>query len=179
MIARALAHRLRRFVREEDGNATFEFAFYFSILFVILAASIEIAHLNLRHAMLERAVDLSVRELRLGTGTPPDYDALRTEICTRAAVVATCEQNLRLEMQVSDPRAFAPLPEALDCQNAAEDPKPVRAFVHGQQNQLMLLRACLKFKPILPSTALGAALDKDLQGYGVVVVTSAFVQEPG
>ena len=169
---------LRRFLRDEDGNATIDFAFWFSLLFVILVAGVEMAHLNMRHAMLERAVDLSVRDLRLGTGEPPDYDTLRTLICARAAVAATCDENLRLELRVTEARAFAPLEDVAECRNAEEEPHPVRAFEHGRQNELMLLRACLKFRPVLPTTSLGAALDKDLQGYGQVIVTSAFVQEP-
>ncbi|MBO9467703.1 pilus assembly protein [Tropicibacter sp. R15_0] len=169
----------RRFQKEEDGNATVEFAVYFTVFFLILAAAVEIAYINLRHAMLERGVDLATREIRLATGHIPDYSEVRTKICEEATVLDACESNLRLEMVQVDPRDFnATAPNDTDCQNAAEDPRPVRNFVHGQDNQLMLIRACLKYKPMMPTTAIGKELNLDDYGYAQLIVTSAFVQEP-
>ncbi|WP_418592979.1 TadE/TadG family type IV pilus assembly protein [Ponticoccus sp. (in: a-proteobacteria)] len=172
-----LSPYLTRFRREEDGNATVEFAFYFTVFFLILAAGIEIAILNLRHTMLERGVDLATREIRLSTGHVPAYSEVKAVICAQS-VMGDCEANLRLEMRQVDPRNFDVLPHDADCQNAEETPRPVRTFEAGQDNELMLIRACLKFKPILPTTALGKALTKDDDGYSQLIVNSAFVQEP-
>lgn len=169
----------RRFQKEEDGNATVEFVVYFTIFFLILAASVEIAYINLRHAMLERGVDLATREIRLSTGHIPSYEEVRNTICEKATILDACESNLRLEMVQVDPRNFvAEAPHNSDCQNAAQDPRPVRNFVHGQDNELMLIRACLKYKPMMPTTAIGKELNLDEYGYAQLIVTSAFVQEP-
>ncbi len=169
---------LRRFRRSEDGSASIEFVLYFTVIFFVLAAAVEIAYMNLRHSMLERSVDLSVRDIRLSTGHIPDYAEVRDTICEEARIIDECADNLRLEMVQVDPRGFAGMPTGTDCSNAAEDPRPVRNFVHGQDNQLMLLRACMKFRPIFPTTGLGAELNLDDEGYAQLVVTSAFVQEP-
>lgn len=169
----------RPFRRDEDGNATIEFALYFTVFFVILSAGVELAYLNLRHAMLERGVDLVTRDIRLSTGHTPTYDEVRQRICDNAVILTDCSSSLRLEMIQVDPRGFtAADPGSVDCQNSVEEPHPVRNFVHGQDNEIMLIRACLKFKPIMPSTSLGKALNKDSDGFSQLVVTSAFVQEP-
>ncbi|MFZ7093218.1 TadE/TadG family type IV pilus assembly protein [Primorskyibacter sp. 2E233] len=168
----------RRFRSEEDGNATVEFAVYFTVFFLLLAAGVEIAYMNLRHAMLERGVDLATREIRLSTGHIPTYEEVRGMICEKATILDDCANNLRLEMVQVDPRDFTSAPVDADCQNAVQDPHPVRNFVPGQDNELMLVRACLKYKPMLPTTSLGKKLNKDAEGYAQMVVTSAFVQEP-
>lgn len=174
--------RMKRFVsrfrKEEDGNATIEFVLYFTIFMSILAAGVEIAYMNLRHSMLERGVDLVTRDIRLSTGNIPTYNEVRTKICEEATILDECESNLRLEMVQVSPRDFSAAPTNADCINAVEDPKPVRNFQHGLDNDLMLIRACLKYKPVLPTTSLGAELNLDDDGYAQLVVTSAFVQEP-
>lgn len=169
---------LRRFARNQDGQATVEFALYFTVIFLLLATGVELAHLNLRHAMLERSVDIAVRDIRLNTGDVPAYDTVRTAICDGASILVDCESNLRLEMVQVNPRSFEPTLTPVDCINAEEDPRPVRNFVPGTDNDLMLLRACLKFKPILPTTGVGAYFNTDQEGFAQLIVTSAFVQEP-
>jgi Flp pilus assembly pilin Flp len=174
-----LQSRLARFRREDDGSATIEFAVYFTIFFFILAAAVEMGYMNLRHSLLERGVDLATREIRLNTGHIPSYDEVRTMICDEAVIVDNCASNLRLEMVMVDPRSFNTAPSDADCINAETEPRPVRNFVNnGQDNQLMLMRACLKYKPAMPTTSFGLALNKDAEGYAQMVVTSAFVQEP-
>lgn len=167
-----------RFRKEEDGNGTVEFAVYFTVFFLILAAGVEIAFINLRHAMLERGVDLATRDIRLSTGHIPSYTEVRDTICEKATILDDCEGNLRLEMVQVSPRDFAAAPRDADCLNAVEDPRPVRNFIAGRDNDLMLIRACLKYRPILPTTAIGKELNLDDEGYAQLVVTSAFVQEP-
>ena len=44
---------------------------------------------------------------------------------------------------------------------------------------MMLLRACVKFKPMYPTTGLGFAWEKDGSGRARMVSMAAFVQEPG
>ena len=175
---RALLRRLRRFRRDESGNVTIEFSIWFSLVFMLLASGIEIAYMNLRHAMLERAVDLAVRDIRLGTGTAPDYDTVRERICTAASIVDDCMGNITLEMIQVAPRDMVGFAEPVDCRNIEEEPRPVRNFEAGVDNQLMLLRACMSFKPVFPTIGMGAKLHHDEQGYSWLVAKSAFVQEP-
>jgi hypothetical protein len=173
-----LANMLSRFRRDESGTATIEFVLYFSVMFVILASSVEIANINLRHAMLERGVDIAVRDIRLSTGDIPTFEQVRATICEEANVLEDCDANLMLEMVQVDPEAFVPLADAPDCINSQEDPRPVRNFEPGQDNDLMLIRACLKYKPMLPTVPMAKSIVLDEQGYAKLIVRSAFVQEP-
>ena len=66
----------------------------------------------------------------------------------------------------------------MDCTDAAEPARPVRQFTNGQQNELMLMRACLRFDPLFPDAFLGSALKTNSSGESAVVAVSAFVQEP-
>ncbi len=167
-----------RFRREEEGSATVEFVLYFTVFFIVLAAAVEISFINLRHAMLERSVDMVTRDIRLSTGEVPSYASVKQDICEEATIMDDCEANLRLEMIQLDPRNMGNMSYTADCQNAAQDPQPVINFTPGQDNDLMMMRACLKYKPMMPTTQFGKQLNLDDDGYAQLVVTSAFVQEP-
>lgn len=169
---------LSRFGRDEEGSATIEFTLYFTVLFTILAASVELGNINLRHAMLERAVEVAIRDIRLNTGDIPTYQEVRTKICEEATVLADCESNLMLEMKQVQPTNFEPLPAVPDCINAQQEPRPVRQFDAGQDNDLMLVLACLKYNPVFPAAPLAAVINMDDEGYAKLIVQSAFVQEP-
>ena len=177
MIARLIS-RLNRLRRDERGSATVEFAIIAPFFIMFIAFAIELGMLSLRAAMLERGLDIAVREVRLGTGTAPDHDEIKQIICDNAPVIAECDTSLRLEMIPTDLRNFAALDTTPDCTDAEEPSKPVRNFIAGGQNQLMLLRACLKYSPMFPDQMLGDALTKDASGDVALTTVSAFVQEP-
>ncbi|WP_323763275.1 TadE/TadG family type IV pilus assembly protein [Marinovum sp.] len=176
---RILKRVTARFCRDEGGAAsTIEFAIIMPLFALFLGAMVELGWMNIRHAMLERGLDTTVREIRLATGFVPTYETIRDKICASAGIIPDCIATLRLEMKVVDPRAFTGIPDAAECQNSAEDPRPLRNFQSGEDNDIMLLRACYKFEPIFPTTGLGGSLVKDAQGFTAIVSTSAFVQEP-
>lgn len=178
----SLRHKLRRLRRSEDGNATVEFVILFPLMLVILAYGIDLAFVNLRHATLERALDLTVRDIRLGTGSAPQHDEIKDMICTRAPFIGNCADNLRLEMIKVDPRAWTGIPADADCTDKEEEVSPVRSFVSGQDNELMILRACARNDPIFPDAMLGLgkelASDSDGERQYSLVSITAFVQEP-
>ena len=171
-------YELRRFLREEGGNASVEFVLVFPAYLALMLMSIELGFVTLRHTLLERGLDIAVREVRLGTGTAPQHDEIKDLICQNSLMIRDCATTLRLEMRSADIRAFNSLDTTADCTDAAEPTKPVKQFVNGQQNQLMLLRACLRFDPLFPDDALGSALTKDASGQSSIVSMTAFVQEP-
>ncbi|MDM8165107.1 TadE/TadG family type IV pilus assembly protein [Roseovarius sp.] len=171
-------YELRRFLRDEGGNASVEFVLVFPAYLALMLMSIELGFVTLRHTLLERGLDIAVREIRLGTGTAPQHDEIKDIICDNALMIRDCATTLRLEMRSADIRVFNSLDTTADCTDSAEPTKPVKQFVNGQQNQLMLLRACLRFDPLFPDDALGSALTKDANGQSSIVSMTAFVQEP-
>ncbi|MCR9126816.1 MAG: pilus assembly protein [Rhodobacteraceae bacterium] len=170
--------RLARFLRKDDGSATVEFAILFMPMFTFLMSSVEVGMIHIHHAMLERAVDMTVRDIRLGTGNAPQHDEIKRIICDRAGFIDNCSDNLRLEMVRLNPRAWAGIEATPDCTDQSEDVQPVRTFVNGQSNDLMFLRACAKFDPVFPTLGMGENLIKDGAGQFALVSSSAFVQEP-
>jgi TadE-like protein len=175
---RALRSLLFRFRRSEDGSATLEFVITFPAMMIVLLSGVELGMATLQHSMLERALDLTVRDIRLGTGTAPQYDQIKNTICTRAGFIDNCATNLRLEMIQADPRAWTAIPAIADCTDQSLEVTPVRSFVNGQDNELMILRACVKITPVFPTTGLGKSIAKDGAGQFALVSVSAFVQEP-
>lgn len=174
----AFFSRLRRFRRSEDGSSTIEFALTFPSLLFLLLSGIELGFVTLQHSMLERAMDMTVRDIRLGTGTAPQHDDIKDLICARAGFIENCSETLRLEMIQVDPRNWSAPPVNADCTDLSKPVQPVRNFEHGRNNELMILRACAKIEPIFPTTGLGANMQKDGAGYYALVSSSAFVQEP-
>ncbi len=169
---------LGRTAREEDGNATIEFVLLFPIYLSFMILSIELGFITMRHTMIERGMDIAVRELRLGTGTAPQHDEIKDIICDNALVVLDCENSLRLEMEPANLFVFNSLDTEADCTDKEEEAKPVRSFTPGQQNQLMLLRACYKYDPLFPDEFLGSSLSTDASGQASIISMTAFVQEP-
>jgi hypothetical protein len=77
-----------------------------------------------------------------------------------------------------DPRNWVGLDAEADCTDLSEEVAPVRAFVNGTENELMIMRACAKIDPVFPTTGLGKNIAKDGAGQFALISTSAFVQEP-
>ena len=174
----SLRQMLRRFKQSETGSATVEFAITFPAMLLFLLSGVELAVVNLHHSMLERAVDLTVRDIRLGTGTIPQHDDIKDLICSRAGFIDNCLDNLRLEMIQVDPRNWTAIPAEADCTDKTQAVAPVRTFVNGLDNELMILRVCAKIDPVFPTTGLGAELAKGTGGQYALISITAFVQEP-
>jgi len=177
-ILRPLSSLFGRFSRSEEGSATIEFAITFPAMLFFMLSGIELGMVTMHHVMLERAMDLTVRDIRLGTGTAPQHDEIKDLICERAAFISNCNDNLRLEMVQIDPRAWSGLVGDADCTDQSEEVAPVRSFVNGLENELMILRACAKFDPFFATSGLGNKLETDGAGQYALVSVSAFVQEP-
>jgi len=169
---------MRRFARREDGNASVEFVIVVPIFIALIMMSIELGYVTLRQTMLERGVDIAVRDIRLSTGTAPQHSNIKQKICDEAMIIPNCLDALRLEMVAADPRNFTALDPVPDCVDVSEPANPLRAFQNGQSNELMLLRACAIYDPFFPDDMLGDHLITVSGGQPAFVSMSAFVQEP-
>ncbi len=174
-----LRKALRRFRRREDGHATLEFAIVFPSMLFLLLSGVELGMISLQHAMLERAMDQTVRDIRLSTGAAPQHDEIKDLLCERTGYVANCSDSMLLEMVQVDPRAWSAISQNATCVDKSEDVQPKTTFKNdAKDNELMILRACAKVDPVFPTTWLGANLVKDGAGQFALTAMSAFVQEP-
>jgi hypothetical protein len=171
---------LRRFGRAEKGSATVEFALLFPPFFLVFASAFEAGVMMTRNVMLERGLDLAVREIRIGTPVPPSFQEFREQICDVAMIIPNCLENLQVELQVVDSSTWQPLDLTPRCINRDSpiDPFDNPNYNVGQNNDFMLVRLCANIDPILPGFGLGIILDGDGSNGYAIVATSAFVNEP-
>ena len=177
-----MIHRIRthlvNLLRKEDGSASVEFVIVFPVFLALMIMSLELSIITLRQTMLERGLDIAVRDIRLGTGGEADHDVIKETICDNALILNDCSSSLKLEMVPTDIRQLALLDDNVDCSDKAAESNPVKEFTAGQQNELMLLRACLKYDPLFPNWQLGRVLERDDSGQLSIISMTAFVQEP-
>lgn len=183
-VLRQIGAVLRRFRRNESGGPTVEFALLFTPFIVLPMTGFEMGLLMTRHAMLERGLDIAVREVRLNTTTQFDENDVKRMICNAAGILPECMTNVRIEMRRIDLRISSwaegnSLPRHASCTNLNEPFLPARSFNNGGSNQLMVLRVCGVFKPmLLPGVGVAFQLNQGHQGRYRLVSTSAFVMEP-
>lgn len=176
---RVFLKQAKTFLRREDGNATVEFAITFPAMLMFMLSGIELGMMTLKYSGLERAMDLTVRDIRLSTGTAPQHDQIKDLICQRAGFIKDCGANLKLEMVQRDPRNWVGLNREATCSDASKEVQPKTTFKNdAKDNELMILRACAKIDPVFPTTGLGKNIKKDGAGQYALVSTSVFVQEP-
>ena len=173
----------KRFAECERGVASLEFAIVFPVFFTFFLMTYESGMVSLQHVMLERGVDLAVRDVRIGVMSTPTAERLKERICEEAGIIPNCETQLQLEMTRRDPRAWVNLSNQVRCIDRSLSSQPVVEFTNGDNNDVMVLRACVRIDPVLPTTGLGKSIvannDNDAAGGSVALVAySAFVIEP-
>jgi Flp pilus assembly protein TadG len=176
-----LAKRLRNAVRREDGTASLEFVIIFPLFVTILISSIETGVLLTRQVMLERAMDIAVRDLRLGqietAGATLSRDDIRNAICASSPMIANCQANLLIELREIDTENWSNLDGAVTCIERGEDIVPP-TFQPGTQNDLMLIRGCALVDPMFPTSGFALNLPREATGAFALVSQTIFVIEP-
>lgn len=173
-----------RFGRREDGSATIEFVFLFPMFMFLFLMGFESGLYMIRNVMLERAVDISVRDIRLGNGRVPQFSALKANICDDVLVIPNCEDSIHIYMTEIPitPGAVASNTGDFRCLNRySEDPQFDESDYNvGATNTMMLVQVCASVHPYFPSTGVGLGLRRDaLGGDYAIVASTAFVNEPG
>ncbi|SIS60358.1 hypothetical protein SAMN05421759_101711 [Roseivivax lentus] len=168
---------LRRFREDEDGSTVAPFVLWITIFLGLIVSTIELGTMTVRHTVFERAVDTAMRDLKIGN-LVGDPITLKDAICDRAKILSSCEANLHLEMIRLDLENWEQPSAKPDCVDTGAVATPHRTFQQGAAHEVMLVRACFKYKPITPLGGFNASLPKDANGYTALVSSSAFVNEP-
>ncbi|MEE9388827.1 MAG: TadE family protein [Paracoccaceae bacterium] len=175
---KSMACTARRALRREDGNSTIEFVILFPALMTLFLVVFETGLLMTRGVMLDRAVDISMRQLRLGTLSPMTHDGLRDSICANTVIIPDCDNVVLIELRKISTDTWTPLSGATTCVDRDEDIQPVLDFESGIQNDMMLVRVCAVLDPFFPGTGLAAQMQLDDTGGYALVAMSAYVNEP-
>ncbi|OYU20166.1 MAG: pilus assembly protein TadE [Rhodobacteraceae bacterium PARR1] len=177
-----IGRHLRKLWKDEAGTASVEFVIMFPLIFAMFFASFESGYMVLRSAMLERSLDLTVRDLRLGNLKKPTVEYLQQRLCSRTDMFEDCERSLTIELtRVNTSFNNLPTVDAV-CQRRSPE---IQAGIQsntvntGQENELMVVRACLVVDALFPSAFMGVnTAMADANGTYALLATSAFVNEP-
>jgi hypothetical protein len=175
---RRLAQALTRWHRAEDGTAAMEFVLVVPVIIAIFMASFESGLLMTREIMLEQAVDMTMRELRLGHYGQVTNVKLKQEICSRTIIFPNCESNIKIELDRISTATWSVPSMPVGCINRSDAAEPVVTMNAGQENDLMLIRVCVSLPAIFPGAGLALSLPLDAAGEYGLVARSAFVVEP-
>lgn len=177
--AKNLGRRLRAFGLSENGVASVEFVVVFPFFVGVFLSSYEVAIMNIRAVMMERAVDIAVREIRLSGGANIQHDDVRQNVCNEAILIPACLDVTKIELTRVDRDTWTTnLEDEADCQDRLDVIRPPKNFQNGAQNDLMLIRVCATVDAIFPNFGVGRTIPKDDQGGYILISTSAFVNEP-
>jgi hypothetical protein len=177
--------RIRHFLKDESGTGPIEFVFVFPVVFLVFTASFESSMFMARYVMFDRAVDEVVRQLRLRILTNVTNRELKREICEAGMMIGsveTCIRDMRIWMQpvnTADFRMVAPPKHCTDRNQALNLVEEASAVATGTDNDIMLMRVCLKEEPMFPTTFISVNMASEPDGTYALIVTSTFVNEPG
>lgn len=170
---------LRRLGLSEAGSASVEFVIVFPFFVGVFISGFEVAMMNMRAVMLERATDIVVRKIRLSSGNQNlNYNVILADICNTAGIIPDCMNTVKIELQAVDTDTWTGLSGEVDCVKRDAAVQPLVKFQNGQQNEMMMIRVCAIVDPIFPTIGVGKSMPLDESGGYMVVASSAFVNEP-
>lgn len=166
------------FLRDETGNATIEFVVLFPWLMFMFLSLGELGTLMGRAVMLDRGLNIAIRDVRLGLTPGITHDGLKQNICRHAFLLTSCFDSVLLELlPVSNAGS---IPEGnVNCIDRTEEVEPVINFDPGARSEIMFVRACIIVDPIFPGVGFGASLPVDRSGGYAIITQTAFMNEPG
>ena len=168
---------IRRFFRDKGGNATVEFAIIAPIYLAAVLSVFEAGWLMTKNMMLERGLDQTIRDIRLGTSGLTSHDEFKDSICTYSRILKDCADTMVLEVTPILSAADIPSANAV-CTDRTTPAPPSVGFNLGQRSDIMYVRACVIVDPLMPGLGLGLQLPKDNSGGFQMIAFSAFVNEP-
>ena len=171
--------RFMRFWRRQDGAATVQFVVLVPALMSVLANSIEGCIVLTRSALLDRTLEMSMRDLRLGSSGTLTFDEFRGLVCGNAIGVPDCDNAVRVELRPMTAANIAQMESATECRDRSEPVAPRTEIAEaGSTNDIMLVRLCASYTPSFPGLGIGAVLPKDGNGDYRITALSAYVREP-
>jgi hypothetical protein len=176
---KTLSLRMLRAARREDGTASVEFVLVFPLLLFVFMMAFESGTVMIRNMMLERSVDIVMRELRLNHYPNPDHDMIKEEICSNTVVFPDCETTLLVNLAPISMTTWDIPTEPMPCIDVAQEINPPPVWNASEEpHELMLVRACITVTAMFPTTGIGLRLPQDDEGRYWLTAVSAFVNEP-
>lgn len=173
-----ISNHLRSWWARENGSTTLEFLMIFPAILIMFLASLEIGFYMSRITMLERSLDINIRELRLGGLEPATHEQLVKQICRDAMFTTSCPNDVLVELLPISTDTFEMPERSVTCVNRDEDIDPVITFEPGRENEIMLVRICAVVDPIFASTSFTLGMQEAAENGFLITAASTFVNEP-
>ncbi|MBT2131079.1 TadE/TadG family type IV pilus assembly protein [Aliiroseovarius lamellibrachiae] len=170
---------LWRRIRGEDGNATIEFVLLFPAFMTLFLTSFELGIFTMRSVLLERALDLNIRSMRLGDLSPATVDELKRRMCNEMIFFSDCTTDLAVDVRVIPTGTWTMPTGKIPCRNRVDGVDPANLlFTLGDDQSPTLLRACLVMDPFFGTTPFIMKMPRDASGGVTMSAWSAYVAEP-
>lgn len=180
--------RARRFLRREDGAVTIPALLWIVFLMFIMFAGIDMAVLLIKQTLLDRATESTARIIRLAKQPKVTEATLRASVCNQAGFFGkSCADRLSVETFVVDQADWTSSIDnhPLRCEDFSDKskPPPEATLEGGQANEIILMRVCLREKPMMLQdffavSMLGASPLTDSNDEVALVSQTAFIIEP-
>lgn len=170
----------RSFLRRQGRAAIAEVVILFPLITWPFFTTMEAGLMQMQRIMFERAIDVTAREIRLGKMGAPTFTDIKNAVCEEALIIPYCKRDLMLEMKPIDVSTFQAPTQETKCVDRSQNVNvpDVESFKRGSMNQMMMMRFCILYDPLLPGVGIGAGMDRQ-PGGGVAMVSSTFfVNEP-
>jgi Flp pilus assembly protein TadG len=175
----AMLRLIRDFARDDRATATMEFVIMFPVVITLFIAVFESGIILTRQVLLERSVDEAVRLLRLAVGETLTNADIETAICNNTRVIPNCDEVLVVDLRRIDDTTYdIPMPDVACVNRNNMTLELGNGSEFGEDNELILLRACAIVDRILPFSGFGLNLVRDDTGGVHMTAASVFVNEP-
>ena len=167
----------------ERGGATVEFVLLLPAFLMVFISSVESSVFLVRQVMLERAVDIAVRQVRLDVDSAVTQNQIRHNVCQRARILPDCDANMVIELTEIPMSTYATPDGAAPCVDRRGPTTPDAGYVEKRVGKMVMLRACYAVEPILAQSSfamtrtLAANLVSDEDGALRIVTATAFTVE--
>lgn len=164
---------------DRSAAVAIEFAILCPIFIALLMSAFDIGWLITKTTLLDRALDLTIRQIRTGAATAPTSQAaMKTMICGYMYGVSDCNSVMTVEMtRITGPTDYPST--TATCVDRSAQVAPVVNFTQGARSDIMYVRACMITNALTPYIGIALRFVKDAQGGYSIVSSSAYMNEPG
>jgi len=156
-----------------------EFVIVFPLIMLLFVAVFETGIILTRQVMLEGSLADAVRVLRLAQNLEVTAGDIEQAICDNTRAIPDCDSVLVIDLRPIEPPDYALAAEDVLCVDRDDlTLRPDNAFDQGDDNELMLIRACAIVDRILPFSGFGLNLTRDATGGLHMVAATILVNEP-
>lgn len=148
-----LRRALHRFFRDDRASASVELIFALPVVFAMFVVILELCFLMARSTLLQQALEVTMREVRLGAIVNPTVSSLEEQVCDRMSTIPDCESSMVLEFTRINLTTFAMPGQQAPCTRRTQEIRAARAgelYDTGLENELIVVRACIVVDTITP-----------------------------